>query len=188
MLILASKSPRRKELLESAGFTFQIKTIESDEVFDLSKDLEDALIDVAYQKGEKVFQENPNDTIISADTIVVCDNELLGKPKDHSDAVRMLSKLSNKIHQVLTGVVIFNKDEIIRFVEKTDVYFKDITLSEIEHYISIENVYDKAGAYAIQGYARNFIEKFVGDYENVIGLPITKVTEELNKLNKKSGF
>lgn len=188
MLLLASKSPRRKELLETAGFEFIIKTEESDEVFDLSKSLKDALIDVAYQKGINVFKNNPNDVVISADTIVVCDNELLGKPKDYNDAVRMLSKLSNKCHQVLTGVVIFSKDEIISFVETTDVYFKEILLEDIEYYISIENVYDKAGAYAIQGYARNFIERFVGDYENVIGLPITRVTYELNKLKEKSGF
>ena len=186
-IILASKSPRRKEILASAGYEFDVKVSNADENVSASSITEMSLM-ISKRKCDAVFEENKDCVVISADTIVVCDNELLGKPKDHSDAVRMLSKLSNKIHQVLTGVVIFNKDEIIRFVERKDVYFKDITLSEIEHYISIENVYDKAGAYAIQGYARNFIEKFIGDYENVIGLPITKVTEELNKLNKKSGF
>lgn len=188
MLILASKSPRRNELLQSAGFEFEIKTVDSAEVFDMSKGLQEALLDVAYQKGFSVFKNNPNDTVISADTIVVCNNEVLGKPKDYNDAVRMLSMLSNKTHQVYTGVVIFNKYKTISFVEKTDVYFKEITLAEIEEYISLENVFDKAGAYAIQGYARNFITKYVGDYENVIGLPIKKVTKELNMIKEKSGL
>lgn len=175
MLILASKSPRRKEFLEKANLDFIIDTVDTKEVFNESLKIEDALIDIARQKALPVFQKHPTDTILGADTIVVCDNKILGKPKNIEHAKEMLRLLSNKAHDVMTGVVIKSKDNEITFVEKTKVYFKTLTESDIELLTTKENVLDKAGSYAIQGFAGNYIEKIEGDYDNVVGLPITKV-------------
>lgn len=175
MLILASKSPRRKEFLEKANLDFIIDTVDTKEVFNESLKIEDALIDIARQKALPVFQKHPTDTILGADTIVVCDNKILGKPKNIEHAKEMLRLLSNKAHYVMTGVVIKSKDNEITFVEKTKVYFKTLTESDIELLTTKENVLDKAGSYAIQGFAGNYIEKIEGDYDNVVGLPITKV-------------
>ena len=182
MLILASKSPRRKELLSKANIEFIIKTKDVDEIFNESLTIEEALVDVAYQKVLPVYKENPNDTVIGADTIVVCDNIILGKPKDYNDASYMLNLLSNKFHYVMTAVIIKNKEKEIKFVEKTKVYFKKLSQQEIDNYIENENVYDKAGSYAIQEGASRFVTKVEGDYNNVVGLPLDKVIEELNKI------
>ena len=139
MLILASKSPRRKEFLEKANLEFII------------------------------------DTILGADTIVVCENQILGKPRNIEHAKDMLRLLSNKAHYVMTGVIIKSIDKEISFVEKTKVYFKQLTESDIEILTTKENVLDKAGSYAIQGVAGTYIEKIEGDYDNVVGLPIKRV-------------
>ena len=179
MLILASKSPRRKEFLEKASLDFIIDTVDTDENFNHSLSIEDALIDIARQKVMPVFEKHPNDTILGADTIVVCDNQILGKPKDINHAKEMLKLLSNKCHFVMTAVVIKTKEKEISFVEKTKVYFKSLKEEDIEILITKENVFDKAGSYAIQGVASNYIEKIEGDYDNVVGLPIKKVLHYL---------
>lgn len=181
MIILASKSPRRKELLEQYNINFIIDTVDTNEVFDETKKLEDALIDVAYQKMLPVFLKHQKETVISADTIVVCENEILGKPQDINDAKRMLFTLSNKSHYVMTGVVIKNKDLEIKFVDKTKVTFKLLTEDEIMEYILTENVFDKAGSYAIQEGASKFVLNVEGSINNVIGLPIERLIEELKK-------
>ena len=181
MIILASKSPRRKELLEQYNINFIIDTVDTNEVFDETKKIEDALIDVAYQKMLPVFLKHQKETIISADTIVVCENEILGKPQDINDAKRMLFTLSNKSHHVMTGVVIKNKDLEIKFVDKTKVTFKLLTENEIMEYILTENVFDKAGSYAIQEGASKFVLNVEGSINNVIGLPIERLIEELKK-------
>lgn len=175
MLILASKSPRRKEFLEKANLEFIIDTAETEEIFNNELSVEDALIDIARQKVMPVFKKHPTDTILGADTIVVCENQILGKPKNIEHAKDMLRLLSNKAHYVMTGVIIKSIDKEISFVEKTKVYFKQLTESDIELLTTKENVLDKAGSYAIQGAAGNYIEKIEGDYDNVVGLPITKV-------------
>ena len=179
MLILASKSPRRKEFLEKACLDFIIDTVDTEEIFNYSLSIEDALIDIARQKVMPVFKKHPNDTILGADTIVVCDNQILGKPKDINHAKEMLKLLSNKYHFVMTGVIIKTKEKEISFVEKTKVYFKALKEEDIEILITKENVLDKAGSYAIQGVAGNYIEKIEGDYDNVVGLPIKKVLHYL---------
>ena len=120
MIILASKSPRRKALLEREHINFIIETVETEELFDSTLTVEDALLNVAYQKGKPVFDKHQKDTVISADTIVYCDNKILGKPRDLTEAKEMLLFLSNKTHQVMTGVVIFKENETIKWVEKTD--------------------------------------------------------------------
>ena len=175
MLILASKSPRRKEFLEKANLEFIIDTVETEEVFNNELSIEDALIDIARQKVMPVFNKHQNDIVLGADTIVVCDNQILGKPKNIEHAKEMLRLLSNKEHYVMTGVIIKSIDKEISFVEKTKVYFKKLTESDIEILTTKENVLDKAGSYAIQGVAGNYIEKIDGDYDNVVGLPIAKV-------------
>ena len=182
MIILASKSPRRKELLERANIKFKIITENTSEIFNKDVSIKDALIDVAYQKALPVFNKNQEDTIISADTIVVVDDIILGKPKDYNEAFHMLSLLSNRYHYVMTAVIIKNKKIEIKFVEETKVYFKEITKKEIDEYILKENVYDKAGGYAIQEGASKFVTRIEGDYDNVVGLPITRVIEELKKV------
>ncbi len=179
MIILASTSPRRKDLLEREHIDFIIDTIPTDEVFDTNLSVEDALMQVAYTKAKPVFDKHNKDIIIGADTIVYCDHQILGKPKDLDDAKRMLLFLSNKTHQVLTGVVILKKDQTIKWVEKTDVTFKKLTLEEIETYIYHNNVLDKAGSYAIQEGASPFIKSISGDYDNIVGLPVKKVNEYL---------
>lgn len=183
MLILASKSPRRKELLEKANIEFTIKTKEVEEVFDKNLSIEDALIDVAFQKVLPVYMENTNDIIIGADTIVVCDNQILGKPKDYNEASYMLNLLSNKFHYVMTAVIIKDSYKEIKFVEKTKVFFKKLTQEEIDYYIANDNVYDKAGSYAIQEGASKFITSIEGDYNNVVGLPLDRVIKELKQFN-----
>lgn len=175
MLILASKSPRRKEYLEKANLEFIIDTVETEETFNHDLSIEDALIDIARQKVLPVFQKHPTDTILGADTIVVCDNQILGKPKDLNHAKQMLKLLSGKVHFVMTAVVIKTKEKEISFVEKTNVYFKKLTEEDIDILITKENVLDKAGSYAIQGAAGSYIEKIEGDYDNVVGLPIKRV-------------
>ena len=175
MLVLASKSPRRKEFLEKANLEFIIDTVETEEVFNNELSIEDALIDIARQKVIPVFNKHQNDIVLGADTIVVCENQILGKPKNIEHAKDMLRLLSNKAHYVMTGVIIKSIDKEISFVEKTKVYFKQLTESDIEVLTTKENVLDKAGSYAIQGAAGNYIEKIEGDYDNVVGLPITKV-------------
>ena len=175
MLILASKSPRRKEFLEKANLEFIIDTVETEEVFKNELTIEEALIDIARQKVMPVYEKHPNDTILGADTIVVCENQILGKPRNIEHAKDMLRLLSNKAHYVMTGVIIKTIDKEITFVEKTKVYFKQLTESDIEILTTKENVLDKAGSYAIQGVAGSYIEKIEGDYDNVVGLPITKV-------------
>ena len=179
MLILASKSPRRKEFLEKANLEFIIDTVETEEIFNSDLSIEDALIDIARQKVLPVFQKHSTDTILGADTIVVCDNQILGKPKDLNHAIEMLKLLSGKVHFVMTAVVIKTKEKEISFVEKTNVYFKKLTEEDIDILITKENVLDKAGSYAIQGVAGSYIEKIEGNYNNVVGLPIETVIKYL---------
>ena len=181
MIILASKSPRRKELLEKNNIDFIIDTVETEEVFDKNIPIEDGLVNVAYQKALPVFKKYPNDIIIGADTIVVCNNQILGKPKDLNNAIEMLKLLSDKTHYVMTGVIIKTNKKEVKFVEKTKVTFKKLTHEEIINYITTENVYDKAGSYAIQEGASKFVINVEGSMNNVIGLPVERLIEELKK-------
>ncbi len=182
-IILASKSPRRQELLKEANIEYQIIPSTIEEVFNYEISVEAAVMDLAYQKAASIKSlVTEDDLIIGADTIVVIDNEVLGKPKNYEDAIRMLKMLENKSHQVLTGVCLIKGNKEITFYEKTDVYFKPMTLEDIERYIAEENVYDKAGSYAIQGEAMRYIDHIEGDYYNVIGLPVERLLREIQKI------
>lgn len=185
-IILASASPRRTEILSLAKVKHRVVVKEHEEVIDETKGAEDIVKDLAYQKAFAVFKDYQEDIVLGSDTVVVLD-EILGKPKDREDAFRMLKKLSNKTHKVITGVAILSKEAKRIFSETTNVTFRNMTDEEIYEYIDNENVYDKAGAYAIQGMAAKYITKIDGDYYNVMGLPISRVCTELSNVrnNKK---
>jgi septum formation protein len=182
-IILASASPRRQELLTKAGIEFDTIPSQVEEIFNTNISVEEAVMDLAYQKAQWVADKQSDDVlVIGADTIVVINNEVLGKPKNPEDAIRMLSMLENNVHQVITGVTLIKGTTVKKFYEKTQVYFKHMSNNDILKYIEEENVYDKAGSYAIQGEAMVYIDHIEGDYYNVIGLPINHLLDELNKI------
>lgn len=169
MIVLASKSPRRKEILSELGFSFEIQTAQKDEEFDENLPLDEALKKVAQAKNEEVRQSCPEDIVLSADTIVCFDNKILGKPKDEEDAIRILSLLSGHTHQVKTGVCISSPTKTETIVETTNVTFRTLTKDEILAYVKSGKCMDKAGAYGIQ--ETDFVQEIQGSYSNVVGLP-----------------
>lgn len=180
-LILASSSPRRKELLDSIGLSFTVIPSNSLEVIDESLSINKAIEEVAYAKALDVYANNnvKDDLVLAADTVVVVDGKVFGKPKDKEEAIIMLQTLSNRTHEVITGVCFYSNNNIYKTSVVTKVTFDKLDLSEILEYISLENVYDKAGAYAIQGLARKYISSISGSYENVMGLPIHTIYQYL---------
>lgn len=188
-IILASQSPRRKQLLEWANINFDIIVKPTDESYPPDLTPEAIAIHIASQKNIAVkntteFKLYANDTaIISADTIVVCNNAIIGKPKDRSDAINILNTLSGKKHLVITGVVITKLAITISFADTTEVWFNPLSQQQIEFYVDQYKPYDKAGAYAIQEWIGVVgIERINGDFYNVMGLPVSKVVRELGKL------
>ena len=180
MIILGSKSPRRKEILEMAGIPFKVV------VSDVEEDIKcDNYLDyprlTARKKGEALIPLYPNDTIITADTIVYLDSVILGKPKNKKEAYDMISLISGKSHIVVTGVYIKTKNKEYNYSVETKVYVSRLTNEEIEAYIETSEPYDKAGAYAIQGIFGKYIEKIEGDYYNVMGLPINSIYERIKE-------
>jgi septum formation protein len=175
-LILASNSPRRKQLLEMAEIEFEVITQFADESYPSHLPINKIANYIAKQKAIAVFEKHPNRKIVSADTIVVIDNKILGKPKDEVEAIEMLKMLSGKTHKVITGVCIMSQNEIIEFYEITRVEFGKLVERQIIHYINKYQPYDKAGAYAIQEWIGLIgIKKIEGCYYNVVGLPINKL-------------
>ena len=182
-IILASASPRRKELLEQIGLDFEIMVSDKETDID-SDDPKEACKKQAIQKAEDIVKKAEsiykNYIIISADTIVALDGEILGKPKDRSDAKRMLEAISGRTHRVYTAVCVYNsiKGKYESFVEGTLVEVAKLSKEEIEDYLSKKEPYDKAGAYGIQGYFSRYIVGIEGDYYNVMGLPICRLYRE----------
>lgn len=170
-IILASASPRRKELMGHFPFPFTVRVSQADEKMDSGKLPHDEVARISCNKATAVDRQR-DDIVIGADTIVVCDGVILGKPKDEEDAYRMLSMLSGRAHQVMTGVTVLQGDRQCSFTEITDVYFRPLSEKEIRSYIRSGDPMDKAGAYGIQSGASLFVEKIVGDYHNVVGLPV----------------
>lgn len=170
-IILASGSPRRRELMGFFPFPVTVRVSQADEHMDLTRAPADEVARISCNKAEAVSR-TPADIVIGADTIVVCDGEILGKPKSEADAFRMLSMLSGRAHQVMTGVTILQNTKKISFTEITDVYFRPLSHKEIWDYIRSGDPMDKAGAYGIQSGACLFVEKIQGDYYNVVGLPV----------------
>ncbi|WP_147532502.1 Maf family protein [Bacillus marasmi] len=181
-LILASSSPRRKELLETLHLTFDISSSEADESYVPGTAPKDIVMELAIRKASDVAQRNPESFVIGADTIVVAGNQVLGKPKDEAEAMEMLTMLSGKTHSVYTGVAIVNGETQVQFYEKTDVTFWELTEFEINAYIKSGEPFDKAGAYGIQGFGSMLVKQISGDYFSVVGLPVSRTVRELQKL------
>ncbi len=179
MLVLASSSKRRQEILAAAGYHFLICKPDIAEILNDQLSLGEKIIDIARKKAEVVRKIYPNADIIAADTVVCIEDTILGKPVNKKEAVQMLQSLSGKEHFVITGVSIIKKGKIIEFFDETKVYFKNITEEEIINYVNTGEPMDKAGAYAIQGLGRKYVEKFIGSYNNVVGLPIEKINKIL---------
>ncbi len=198
-IILASASPRRKELLEQIGLEFEICPAKGEEI--ITKTIpEEVVMELSKQKAEEVaalvssYGENhkeittPSDIlVIGADTVVAYDGKILGKPKDEAHAKEMLTMLSGNTHSVFTGVTLVLIDKSGRagelcFYEKTNVKMHPMTEAEIDRYIASGECLDKAGSYAIQGKSAIFIEQIEGDYNNVVGLPITRIYQELKNI------
>lgn len=181
-LVLGSKSPRRKEILEQAGYKFQVNVSNISEEVDETHP-EEKVLAIAKKKGLDIFSKynNQDVVVLSADTIVVVDNEILGKPKDIDDARRMIQLIEGKKHFVYTAVFIQSVFTNDSFVEKTEVEVCPMTDQEIDAYIQTKEPYDKAGGYAIQGIFSKYIKGINGDYYNVMGLPINRVHEVLKQ-------
>ena len=181
--ILASQSPRRKQLLAWADIEFDIIVSAAAEDFPSNMDVQEVPVHIAQKKAiavqEKIKNELPihqGKWIIAADTIVVLENEIIGKPNDRADAIAILKKLSGKTHRVITGVYLINGSESRFFSETTLVHFHPITLSQIEYYVDQYQPYDKAGAYGIQDWIGVVgIRGIEGDFYNVMGLPVSKL-------------
>lgn len=180
-LVLASQSPRRRELLAVLGYPFTVIPSSIDELPSSDESAETFAVRVAREKGMEVASRVSQSIILSADTVVTIDDEILGKPTDEADAVRMLRVLSGRDHLVLTAVTLVNqsKQQTLEGLERTRVWFSNLTDQEIVDYVRRENVYDKAGAYAIQGYAGVYIPRIEGNYSNVMGLPLPLVHQLL---------
>ena len=179
-LILASASPRRQELLREAGIQFAVDAANINEDQRLSEAPLEYASRLAREKAQAVAQRHPQSFVLGADTIVVIDGEILGKPRDTADAARMLRLLSGRIHHVTTAVCVIAATGVIQTRTcTTQVYFRELTEGEIKHYVAGGEPMDKAGAYAIQGGASRWADRIVGDYSNVVGLPLPLVTEIL---------
>jgi septum formation protein len=180
-LVLASQSPRRRELLAILGHDFSVVPSSIDEVPAAGEAPKEYVVRVAREKGVEVASRVAGSIVLSADTVVTIDGEILGKPSDKEEAFRMLRKLSGREHRVYTAVTVINqmKGDILEGLECTRVWFKTLTDVEILDYLSREDVLDKAGAYAIQGYAGIYIPRIDGNYFNVMGLPLPLVHELL---------
>ncbi|MBR3148981.1 MAG: septum formation inhibitor Maf [Eubacterium sp.] len=180
MIILASQSPRRRELMKYITDDFTIKVSEVDETLPDGITPSDAVLYLSRIKAEPFMRDG--DTVIGADTVVAIDGEILGKPANKGDAADMLRKLSGRTHSVFTGVTVIKDGNAHSFFEETRVRFLDLSENEIEKYIKTGEPLDKAGAYGIQGYGSLLVEKINGDYFNVVGLPISRLNRLLHAI------
>ncbi|HJV36820.1 Maf family nucleotide pyrophosphatase [Geomonas sp.] len=181
-IVLASASPRRSELLDSAGVMFRVAPADICEDALPNEEPVDHVLRLAEEKAKASAASGVDGRFfLGADTIVLCDGEIMGKPKDAADAERMLRKLSGVPHEVVTGFAIYDKerDGALREAVRTKVYFKHLRDEEISSYIATGCPFDKAGAYAIQGGAAHMVQKIEGSYTNVVGLPLCEVLEKL---------
>lgn len=182
MLLLASASPRRSELLNMAGWEFTVLPANVDETVAPRTSPEQMVEQLAQKKAATVFQDHPQDTVLAADTIVVLNGTILGKPKNEENAKSMLRMLSGNVHTVYTGFCIRSGNQVHRGIESTLVEFYPLTESEIEDYVRTGEPMDKAGAYGIQGQGALLVKQINGDFYNVMGLPIGRIHKILNTL------
>ena len=178
-IILASKSPRRREILDNTKVRFSIKESKIDEIIKLNESPKETVMRLAYEKALDVAKNNKDALVIGADTIVVIDNTILGKPKNESEAFEMIKLLSGKTHYVITGFALINLalNKKIIDCEISKVTFKDLSEQCIKDYIQTKESLDKAGAYGIQGYGGLLVKNIQGDYFNIVGLPISKISD-----------
>ncbi|MBE6727302.1 MAG: septum formation protein Maf [Ruminococcaceae bacterium] len=187
-IILASKSPRRREILQNLGVKFDVVISETDESSDINDPCE-LVEELAFRKAMAVFADINNKRVqadilvIGCDTVVCCDGKILGKPKDKADAFRMIKMLQGRAHEVISGVALIYNNQVLVRHEVTKVFFDALTDSRIESYISTDEPYDKAGGYAVQGIASRFIGRLEGCYFNVVGLPVNLLCRMADKLN-----
>lgn len=179
-LVLASKSPRRSEILKNAGIDFTVRVADADETIPEGTRPEDAVVFLAARKAMAVPRAD-DEVVIGADTVVVLDDKILGKPKDRDDAFNMIKSLSGRVHSVFTGVCAIGDGISLTFAEETKVEFYPLSDDEINEYVNTDEPYDKAGAYGIQGLASKFINGIHGDYFNVVGLPMSSVYKKIIK-------
>ncbi|HGM3505729.1 TPA: nucleoside triphosphate pyrophosphatase [Clostridioides difficile] len=182
-IILASASPRRKEILENTNVRFDIIKNEIDEIILEGEAPKHLVMRLAFEKSMSVASEHNEDIVIGADTVVVLDNAILGKPKDKSCARDMLKRLSGREHQVITGISLINLCEDKKVIDYviSNVKFKTLSEQDIEDYLKTNESFDKAGAYGIQGYGALLVEEIIGDYFNIVGLPISRLGDLLKK-------
>ena len=180
-IILASASPRRKEILQNTKLKFEIQKSDIEEVILENESPESMVVRLAYEKAFDVAKRNTDRLVIGADTIVALDNEVLGKPKDQNEAYQMIKRLSNKTHKVITGISLINlkENKIIKDYVVSFVTFKDLSEDSIKDYINTNESLDKAGAYGIQGYGALLVDNIQGDYFNIVGLPISRLSDLL---------
>lgn len=182
-IVLASASPRRRELLQTAGVRFSVRVSQADEQIAPGTPPHEAVMQLARQKAQAVAQACPDDLVIGADTVVVLDGEILGKPADTADAARMLRRLSGQTHTVYTGVCLLRAGTAETFFEQTQVTFYPLTDAEIAAYVATGEPMDKAGAYGIQGRGCTLVREIRGDYFNVVGLPVAALYRRLSGFN-----
>ncbi|PKK92829.1 MAG: septum formation inhibitor Maf [Tenericutes bacterium HGW-Tenericutes-6] len=181
MLILASNSPRRSKLLKDAGLDFIVEASHLEEVVDEKLKPQELVIELAKMKAIHVAANHPNDVVIGADTIVVFEDQILGKPIDEEDAYRMLKLLSGERHTVYTGVALVRGEKVEAFVSATEVSMKSLSDIEIHNYIKTGEPMDKAGSYGIQGDGGNLVDHYKGDFFTIVGLPLKDLLEALKK-------
>ncbi|WP_297406003.1 nucleoside triphosphate pyrophosphatase [uncultured Cetobacterium sp.] len=182
-MILASKSPRRKEILQQMGFNLEIKVKEIEEISD-KEELTEQIMDISKKKVMEVANENRDSFVVGADTVVEIDGKVLGKPKDEIEAKNMLKLLSGRGHRVVTALTLVNKEKNISISDyvKSEVFFREITEEEIDWYISTKEPMDKAGSYGIQGLGAVFVERIDGDFFSIMGFPINKFMNILKNI------
>ena len=180
-IILASQSPRRRELLERMGIShFDVIPAKGEERADPNLTPEQLVEELSRQKAAEIAANQPDSLIISADTVVAVDGTVLGKPRDRDDAVRMLQTLSGREHTVYSGLTVCWQGRSVTQHEATAVRFRPLTLDDIHHYVSTGEPMDKAGSYGIQGYGCTLVEGISGDYYNVVGLPLCRLSQILS--------
>lgn len=180
-IVLASASPRRKEILSLLFHKFRVLPSSVSEDVSVPDPAELAM-ELASRKAAQVFEKNPSSLVIGADTVVVCEGNIMGKPGSRELAVEMLQQLSGRGHTVITGVSCFSSLFNFSFYETTEVTFRKMTVEEIHWYINTNEAFDKAGAYAIQGHASIFIDRINGNYQNVVGFPLSSFYKRLKEM------
>ncbi|WP_434797277.1 Maf family protein [Terrisporobacter vanillatitrophus] len=181
-IILASKSPRRREILENTKVRFSVKESQIDEVIKADESPKETVMRLAYEKALDVANNNKESLVIGADTIVVINDQILGKPKNEEEAYNMIKLLAGKTHYVITGFALINLSLNKKVIdcEVSQVTFKELSEECIKDYLNTKESLDKAGAYGIQGYGGLLVKNIQGDYFNIVGLPISKISDCLN--------